>query len=150
LVRGPENMVLLVRGKHGWELPGGKVKPGESFAQALRREVYEEAGVNIVRGALAGMYQNVWSGMVSFGFLCAYVSGVPRSEPEASGEIQEARWINVEESIGLVRHPAERDRLPDLLRFAGRITHRVYTLKDGNTDGPCRYEYTIHEERLLQ
>jgi len=30
-----------------WELPGGKCRPGESPAQALRREIYEETGLEV-------------------------------------------------------------------------------------------------------
>ena len=44
-----ESKVLLIHrpDKDIWELPGGKVHPGEEIEDALRREVMEELGVNI-------------------------------------------------------------------------------------------------------
>lgn len=37
-----------------WEWPGGKTDPGEDFAEALRREVREETGLEVELGRLVG------------------------------------------------------------------------------------------------
>jgi 8-oxo-dGTP diphosphatase len=48
----------------GWELPGGKVDPGEGLMDALHREIREELGVDIEVGArLEGpLSAGPWSG----------------------------------------------------------------------------------------
>jgi 8-oxo-dGTP diphosphatase len=51
LIRNKEGKVLLLkvpawRGRPGyWDLPGGRMNPGETFEQTLRRELKEEIGV---------------------------------------------------------------------------------------------------------
>ncbi len=49
LIVDPDQRILLVRFKFPrgvvWGLPGGGVNPGETFAQALHRELAEETGV---------------------------------------------------------------------------------------------------------
>lgn len=37
---------------HTWGLPAGKVEEGETLAEAMLREVYEETGVRVPRSAL--------------------------------------------------------------------------------------------------
>jgi 8-oxo-dGTP diphosphatase len=45
----------------GWELPGGKVEPGERPQDALHREIREELGVRIELGALVeGPVAGAW------------------------------------------------------------------------------------------
>lgn len=52
----PDGTLLIARRPLGgllgglWEFPGGKVEPGESFAEALRREIREELALEIEPG----------------------------------------------------------------------------------------------------
>src|ERR1700746_654293 len=51
ILDGEGRLYLLHRNKKGvmqWELPGGKVEPGETFEQAAIREVAEELGIKVV------------------------------------------------------------------------------------------------------
>jgi len=40
-------VVLLKNSRNEWELPGGRIDPGESHAQTLSREFAEELAVNV-------------------------------------------------------------------------------------------------------
>jgi 8-oxo-dGTP pyrophosphatase MutT (NUDIX family) len=58
VVRDDASRVLLVRRVDDglWELPGGRVEPGESVVEAAEREVAEESGVTVKVTRLAGVY----------------------------------------------------------------------------------------------
>ena len=49
-------VVLLKNSRNEWELPGGRIDPGESHAQTLSREFTEELAVNVDVAELIDSY----------------------------------------------------------------------------------------------
>jgi 8-oxo-dGTP pyrophosphatase MutT (NUDIX family) len=61
VVIDPQERVFLVRHSYvpGWYLPGGGVEPGETLADALARELREEANIELgAPGDLHGLFLN--------------------------------------------------------------------------------------------
>ena len=76
LVVNDDGRILLVKSPwRGWEYPGGLVEPGETFCEALHREVREEAGVEIEIAGFVGICKNVERDVVNIDYVARYVSG---------------------------------------------------------------------------
>jgi 8-oxo-dGTP diphosphatase len=127
LVSNNENEVLLIRHqKRGWEIPQGRVEEGENLIDALRREVREEAGVEIEPGPLGAVWSLIAeSPAVIFTFLGRYRSG----DLAPSGDSLEAGWFSDTEAVEMVTGSVMRDRLEVLLRFAGSAGYYAYSTR---------------------
>ena len=82
-----DELLLMHRNKFGHEydvLIGGGISMGESPIQALLREIKEEAGIEVSQPRLVFIEQAPEPYGVQYIFLCNYISGDARLDPEAT------------------------------------------------------------------
>lgn len=88
-------VVVFSEKRSAWSPPGGSVNPGESFQEALEREVVEETNMRIKSHALIGIQRiTAPSGeFVQTRSVCIVEpQGAFRGDPD--GDITEVRYIN--------------------------------------------------------
>lgn len=102
VVQHDGKVLLLQRPEHDfmggiWELPSGKVEPGESLDQALIREVKEETGlsVTVLRTYLGSFDYQSGSGKKSRQF--NFAVNVESSEPVKLQEHDAYTWTSLTE-----------------------------------------------------
>lgn len=93
------NELLMVRratdpGRGRWSVPGGRVEPGETLAEAVVRELEEETGLPGVCGPLIG-----WTEIIDddhhYVVLDFDVTVLDNAAPTAGGDVSEASWVPV-------------------------------------------------------
>ena len=113
IIRQGDRIFATQRGygefKDWWEFPGGKMEPGETPRQALRREISEELDADVTVG---GLLKTVEWDYPSFHltlhcFWCNLNSGALHLR-----EHESARWLGHAELHSVRWLPADEDILP--------------------------------------
>ena len=101
--------------KDGWEIPGGKLEPGETPEECIVREIREELATEVRAERILGVvdYDYPSFHLTMHCILCTIVSGkLQLLEHEA------AKWVNKETLRSVDWLPADRlilDRIEELL-----------------------------------
>jgi len=107
VIRRGDRLLLCRRAlhkRHGglWEFPGGKVEPGESDLEAVRRELLEELGVEVVEvGAVLFSTRDPGSPFV-LEFLPVEIRGGPQAL-----EHEEILWVPADDVPTLPLAPGD-------------------------------------------
>jgi 8-oxo-dGTP diphosphatase len=119
-----EGRVLLIRRKNEpfkgcYALPGGFVDLGETVEAACRREVLEEAGIEVGELRLVGVYSDPGRDPRGHTVSIAYLTLMPRPlPPRAGSDAEAAEWVKNWRKLRLAFDHAQI--LDDAGKLAGR------------------------------
>ena len=93
--------------KDWWEFPGGKIEPGETPEEALRREIREELDIDITVGRLLATVEYDYPAfhLSMQCYLCTLPAGTPRLLEHEDArwltrdDLDSVRWLPADESI---------------------------------------------------
>lgn len=108
-----DGRVLVVhRPKHDdWAFPKGKLEEGETWEAAALREVEEETGLACALGPYVGSTRyEIAEGTKEVRFFLM----TPRGEARPQNEVDEVRWVSVEEAQTLLSYTYDRELLKSL------------------------------------
>ncbi len=93
--------ILLVRRGRGpaqgtWSVPGGRVEPGETLAEAVVRELREETGLAGVSDGFIGWAERIGDGY-HYVILDFTVTVMDAADPIAGDDATEAAWVPLHE-----------------------------------------------------
>lgn len=101
LIRKDDKILLALEPDGQWALPGGRINEGEQPREALKREIFEELGVEIKIGGIvdATIFQSKDGTNHCVVVFDATLVDESSSITPDGGEIKETRWVSVDEAL---------------------------------------------------
>lgn len=114
---GPIEFMIVHRPRYDdWSIPKGKLEPGELLPACAVREIAEETGVNVCLGPQLGTTTYPINGAqkevtywLARELQTSAVLARPYVEPASPQEINETRWVNLEEAQALLTQEFDRN-----------------------------------------
>lgn len=104
VIDGEGRILLVRRADNGkWAMPGGALEVGETPAEGVAREVWEETGVDCRAVSLIGVFDSRFCGSASrhhlyhFTFLCQPLSRRETERPLHANEVLDVGWFPEDE-----------------------------------------------------
>lgn len=116
-----------------WSLVMGRLEKGESAAEAIRREIAEETGLEVEALYTTGCVDTYFNaGANSIEVMPIFAAPFP-NEPEVTLDHEHLayRWLSFAEAVELLAYPGQRQALPDIKRdFADRDPPEFRLVRD--------------------
>lgn len=95
-----------------WEFPGGKIEPGETVKECIKREIWEEIGIIIEVGEHIVTIEHTYTHLrVSLTVHhCRHLTGIPQAL-----ECDAIRWVTLDE-LDQFAFPKANEKIIDILR----------------------------------
>jgi mutator protein MutT len=105
VVTDEQGRLLVIQRGHDpgaglWSIPGGRIEPGETDAQALVREMLEETNLQVKVGKLIGRVQRQGLGGAVID-IRDYAATVTGGTLRAGDDAADARWVATAELVRL-------------------------------------------------
>ncbi|MDJ0589242.1 MAG: 8-oxo-dGTP diphosphatase MutT [Pleurocapsa sp. MO_226.B13] len=121
IISDPQGKILIDRRKSGgemgglWEFPGGKIEPGETIEECIKREIKEELNIEILVGdrltTITHVYQTFK--VTLYVHCCQHLSGTPQRI-----ECDEIHWVEPAQ-MNQYQFPQANTKIISLLQQRG-------------------------------
>jgi len=120
ILKSEDKILLTLRDhdpfRNSWCIPGGHIEFGEHPETAVKREVWEETGLTILRHSFFNYYSEYYPDLDWHAVALIFLAEAEGTLKPQAGEVKELRWVTPEEALALPLAFNHRDIISDYLK----------------------------------